>query len=94
MIPQKKGDPKKFETDEHPRATRRSKGEEAKPIVKPNGTVTAGNVRASTTVPARCCSPPPKRPKVQSDAEGAGCGYGDCRSCSAHHGFRARSGDA
>jgi acetyl-CoA acyltransferase len=43
-IPQKKGDPKKFATDEHPRPD--STLEELaklKPIVKPNGTVTAGN---------------------------------------------------
>jgi hypothetical protein len=43
-IPQKKGDPKKFETDEHPRADTTLDGlSKLKPIVKPNGTVTAGN---------------------------------------------------
>jgi 3-oxoadipyl-CoA thiolase len=43
-IPQKKGDPINFATDEHPRpdATREALAR-LKPIVKPNGTVTAGN---------------------------------------------------
>jgi acetyl-CoA acyltransferase len=43
-IPQKKGDPKIFDTDEHPRpdATLEALAK-LKPIVKPNGTVTAGN---------------------------------------------------
>src|SRR5689334_4593060 len=43
-IPQKKGDPKKFDTDEHPRPDTTLEGlAKLKPIVKPNGTVTAGN---------------------------------------------------
>src|SRR5579863_4992018 len=43
-IPQKKGDPKKFDTDEHPRPDTTLEGlQKLKPIVKPNGTVTAGN---------------------------------------------------
>ena len=43
-IPQKKGDPKKFDTDEHPRPDSTIEGlSKLKPIVKPNGTVTAGN---------------------------------------------------
>jgi acetyl-CoA acyltransferase len=43
-IPQKKGDPINYATDEHPRpdATREALAR-LKPIVKPNGTVTAGN---------------------------------------------------
>ena len=44
LIPQKKGDPKKFDTDEHPRPDSTIEGlSKLKPIVKPNGTVTAGN---------------------------------------------------
>jgi acetyl-CoA acyltransferase len=44
MIPQKKGDPKKFDTDEHPRPDTTLEGlAKLKPVVKPNGTVTAGN---------------------------------------------------
>jgi len=44
MIPQKKGDPKRFDTDEHPRPDTTLEGlAKLKPIVKPNGTVTAGN---------------------------------------------------
>jgi acetyl-CoA acyltransferase len=43
-IPQKKGDPKIFDTDEHPRPdTTLDTLSKLKPIVKPNGTVTAGN---------------------------------------------------
>ena len=43
-IPQKKGDPKIFDTDEHPRPdTTLEALAKLKPIVKPNGTVTAGN---------------------------------------------------
>ncbi|MFZ0580705.1 MAG: 3-oxoadipyl-CoA thiolase [Candidatus Acidiferrales bacterium] len=43
-IPQKKGDPKIFDTDEHPRPDTTLDGlAKLKLIVKPNGTVTAGN---------------------------------------------------
>ena len=43
-IPQKKGDPQKFDTDEHPRPdTTLEILAKLKPVVKPNGTVTAGN---------------------------------------------------
>ncbi len=43
-IPQKKGDAKIFDTDEHPRPdTSLEALSKLKPIVKPNGTVTAGN---------------------------------------------------
>jgi 3-oxoadipyl-CoA thiolase len=44
LLPQKKGDPKKFDTDEHPRPdTTLEALAKLKPVVKPNGTVTAGN---------------------------------------------------
>jgi acetyl-CoA acyltransferase len=43
-VPQKKGDAKIFDTDEHPRPdTSLEALSKLKPIVKPNGTVTAGN---------------------------------------------------
>ncbi len=42
-IPQKKGDPHVVDTDEHPRATSLETLAKLKPIVRPNGTVTAGN---------------------------------------------------
>ena len=43
-IPQKKGDPKIFDTDEHPRPdTTLEALAKLKPVVRPNGTVTAGN---------------------------------------------------
>jgi acetyl-CoA acetyltransferase family protein len=43
-VPQKKGDAKKFDIDEHPRPdTTLAALAQLKPVVKPNGTVTAGN---------------------------------------------------
>jgi len=43
-IPQKKGEPKMFDSDEHPRPeTTLDALTKLKPVVKPNGTVTAGN---------------------------------------------------
>ncbi|HET9993927.1 MAG TPA: 3-oxoadipyl-CoA thiolase [Candidatus Acidoferrum sp.] len=43
-IPQKKGDPLLFSEDEHPRADTTLEGlSKLKPIVKPDGTITAGN---------------------------------------------------
>jgi 3-oxoadipyl-CoA thiolase len=44
FVPQRKGDPRKFDTDEHPRPdTTLEALAKLKPVVKPNGTVTAGN---------------------------------------------------
>jgi len=43
-VPQKKGDPQRFDTDEHPRPdTTLEALAKLKPVAKPNGTVTAGN---------------------------------------------------
>jgi acetyl-CoA C-acetyltransferase len=42
-IPQKKGDPLQVSADEHPRATSLDTLAKLKPIVKPEGSVTAGN---------------------------------------------------
>jgi acetyl-CoA acyltransferase len=42
-IPQKKGDPILFADDEHPRATTLEALAKLKPVVRPDGTVTAGN---------------------------------------------------
>jgi acetyl-CoA C-acetyltransferase len=42
-IPQKKGEPARVTQDEHPRATTLEKLAQLKPIVRPDGTVTAGN---------------------------------------------------
>jgi 3-oxoadipyl-CoA thiolase len=42
-VPQRKGDPLKVERDEHPRATSREALAKIKGVVKPDGTVTAGN---------------------------------------------------
>ena len=43
LIPQKKGDPIRFAQDEHPRATSLEALAKLKPVVRPDGTVTAGN---------------------------------------------------
>jgi len=43
VIPQKKGDPIVVSADEHPRATTLEALSKLKPIVRPDGTVTAGN---------------------------------------------------
>jgi len=43
VIPQKKGEPLVVSQDEHPRATTIDVLSKLKPIVRPNGTVTAGN---------------------------------------------------
>ena len=42
-VPQKKGDPVIFDRDEHPRATSLEKLAALKPVVRADGTVTAGN---------------------------------------------------
>ena len=42
-LPQKKGDPLTFAQDEHPRATSMAVLAKLKPVVSPNGSVTAGN---------------------------------------------------
>ena len=42
-IPQRKGDPIVFDTDEHPRATSLEALAKLKPVVRADGTVTAGN---------------------------------------------------
>lgn len=42
-VPQKKGDPVLFDRDEHPRATSLEKLAALKPVVRADGTVTAGN---------------------------------------------------
>jgi len=43
IIPQRKGDPKVFDTDERPMETSMEKMAELKPVFKKDGTVTAGN---------------------------------------------------
>jgi acetyl-CoA C-acetyltransferase len=43
LIPQKKGDPVRFAKDEHPRETSLETLAKLKPVVRPDGTVTAGN---------------------------------------------------
>ncbi len=43
LVPQAKGDPKVFDTDEHPRATTMEALAKLKGVVRPDGSVTAGN---------------------------------------------------
>jgi len=42
-VPQRKGEPVIFDRDEHPRSTSREALARLKPVVRPDGTVTAGN---------------------------------------------------
>ncbi|MGH8854067.1 MAG: 3-oxoadipyl-CoA thiolase [Telluria sp.] len=43
LVPQKKGEPLRFARDEHPRETTLEALAKLKPVVRPDGTVTAGN---------------------------------------------------
>lgn len=43
LLPQKKGEPVRFSRDEHPRETTLEALAKLKPVVRPDGTVTAGN---------------------------------------------------
>jgi len=43
MVPQRKGEPVLFDHDEHPRSTSQEALARLKPVVRPDGTVTAGN---------------------------------------------------
>ena len=43
LVPQKKGEPVRVEQDEHPRATSLEALAKLKPVVRPDGSVTAGN---------------------------------------------------
>ena len=93
-IPQKKGDPRIFDTDEHPRPdTTLEALSKLKPVVKPNGTVTAGNASgvndgscalliASKAAVSKFGLTP--RARIVADNHGG--------SCAAHHGIRTRSG--
>ena len=93
-IPQKKGDPKHFDTDEHPRPDTTLEGlTKLKPVVKPTGTVTAGN--ASGVNDGSCAlllASEAAASKYGAEAAGPcsriGVGWGRA----AHHGICARSG--
>ena len=95
MLPQKKGDPIAFDTDEHPRQTTLEALAKLKGVVKPEGTVTAGN--ASGVNDGACA--------VLLASEGAAKKHGlkpkarvlagaVAGSGAAHHGLRAGAGDA
>ena len=96
-LPQKKGEPKRFDTDEHPRPdTTLEALAKLKPIVKPNGTVTAGN--ASGINDGACAlllasadggrEITGLRPRARVIGNRRGW------SRAAHHGFGARAGNA
>ena len=55
-LAQKKGDPIVVDKDEHPRETSLEALAKLKPIVRPDGTVTAGNASASRLVSRGCSS--------------------------------------
>ncbi len=61
-VPPKKGDPVLFAQDEHPRATTPESLAKLKGVVRPDGTVTAGNASGVNDGAAPCCwRPPPRR---------------------------------
>ena len=95
-LPQRKGDPKIFDTDEHPRPdTTLEALAKLKGVVKPEGTVTAGN--ASGRERRRVRADPrigSGREEARADASRARRRRGDGRGCAAHHGHRSGAGDA
>ena len=94
-IPSKKGDPVVFKQDEHPRATTLEALAKLKGVVKPDGTVTAGN--ASGVNDGACAVLLASEEAAQAlrpDAARAHRRRGDRRRRAAHHGLRARARDA
>ena len=94
-VAQKKGDPIFVSHDEHPRATSLEALAKLKGVVRPDGTVTAGNASGvndgacamllASEVAAKRHGLTPRARVV------AAC---RCRRCAAHHGLRTGAGDA
>jgi acetyl-CoA acetyltransferase family protein len=60
-IAQRKGDPLLFTRDEHPRSTTAEALAKLKGVVRPDGSVTAGNASGLTMAPVPCCWPANRR---------------------------------
>ena len=94
-IPAKKGDPVVFRQDEHPRATTLETLAKLKGVVRPDGSVTAGNasgVNDGAAATLLASADAAKRfgltPRARVVAAASG------RRGAAHHGLRSRAGDA
>ncbi len=96
MVPQKKGELKKFDVDEHPRPeTTLDALARLRPVVKPNGTVTAGN--ASGINDGACAvllASEDSSAEIWPDAASSRDRIGSGGHCTSHHGIRACAGDA
>src|SRR5262249_6989893 len=95
MLASKKGDPTAVREDEHPRETSLDALAKLKPIVRDDGTVTAGNdsgVNGRARAGGRGSGG--GRKAAGPGAEGARARHGNRRRAAAHHGYRAGSGDA
>ena len=94
-IAQKKGDPIVVAKDEHPRETSLEALAKLKGVVRPDGTVTAGN--ASGVNDGACALRAGERARGRAprpDAARARRRHGDGRRRAAHHGHRPGAGDA
>ena len=94
-IPQKKGDPVVVERDEHPRATTLEALAKLKGVVRPDGTVTAGNASGvndgacALLIASEDAATTPRAHAARAHRRGRG-----RRRRAAHHGLRSRAGDA
>jgi acetyl-CoA acetyltransferase len=94
-IPQKKGDPVVVDRDEHPRETSLEALAKLKGVVRPDGTVTAGN--ASGVNDGACAlllASEARRRAPRPDAARPRGGHGHRGRGAAHHGLRPGAGHA
>jgi hypothetical protein len=94
-IPQKKGDAMVVDQDEHPRETSLEALAKLKGVVRPDGTVTAGN--ASGRERRRLCPAAGRRGHCRQerpDPKGPRRGHGHGRGGAAHHGHWPGAGHA
>jgi acetyl-CoA acetyltransferase len=92
-IPQKKGDPLIVTTDEHPRPdTTLEMLAKLKGVVRPDGTVTAGNASGVNDGACALLLASPKPPTSIACAPRARAGHGHGRRGAAHHGLRPVAG--
>ena len=93
-IPQRKGDPLVVDTDEHPRLTSVEKLAALKPIVRKDGTVTAGNASGvNDGAAALIIASRRGREAQRPDAAGARPRRRGRRRTAAHHGHRPGAGE-
>ena len=94
-IAQKKGDPVVVAKDEHPRETTLEALAKLKGVVRPDGSVTAGNASGVNDGAARCCSPTrTARSATASTPRARVLGLATAGVRAARDGHRAGAGDA